>query len=54
MSEHAKMVEEVLDSGNLTKWEESFLMSLSDKLDRETPLSEREAEKLQEIYDERM
>lgn len=49
---HQEMVEELLDLGNLTKWEENFLASLAEKLtDADYRLSEREAEKLEEIYD---
>lgn len=47
-------IDELLDLGNLTKWEANFLENLSDKVDRaERPLTEGELEKLEEIYRER-
>lgn len=49
-----EMIEELLDRGNLTKWESSFLISLSDKVDRGHILSGYEQEKLREIHDERV
>lgn len=48
------MVEELFDLGNLSRWEDSFLVSVSDKLDRDIPLSEREEEKVREIYREKV
>lgn len=37
----------------LTKWEEDFLESVSDQLDRTGSLSERQAEILERIYAEK-
>lgn len=48
------MVEELLDLGNLTKWEMGFVESLSEKLDKGLRLSEREQEKLEEIHKARV
>jgi len=45
------------DGVNLSKWEEDFVESLSDQLERkknkDEPLSERQAEILERIYTER-
>lgn len=49
----AEMIEELLDSGAITKWEDSFLVSLVDRLDHDKPLTDLQLEKLQEIYDAR-
>ncbi len=47
------MVDDLMDRGNLTKWEQGFLYGLADKFDHSTRLSAREREKLEQIYDER-
>lgn len=43
-------LEECVNNGTLTKWEESFLTSLIDKLDRQHRISEQEQNKLEEIH----
>lgn len=53
MDDPKALVDELLNLGNLTRWEESFLVSLSDKVDRNIPLSEYEEDKLEEIFKER-
>lgn len=46
------MAEECLNEGkHLTKWEESFLESIIDKLERSCELSGREREILKTIHD---
>lgn len=47
-------VEALVDLGSLTKWEQNFLYGLHDKLDRGFLLTDREAEKLEEIERERL
>lgn len=49
-----EMVEELMDLGNLTKWEASFLISVGNKLEWGEDLTETELEKLTEIYRERV
>lgn len=44
-------VEACVDHGSLTKWEESFLVNLTDQLDRGRTISERQQELLSEIHD---
>ena len=43
-------IEECLNNGALTRWEESFLTSISDKVERGYGLSDREQEILQQIH----
>ena len=49
IADDRELVEELLNHGGASKWEESFLMSIADKLDHGYPLTEREQEKLGEI-----
>jgi hypothetical protein len=44
-------VEACADHGTLTKWESSFLVNLTDQLDRGRPLSDRQQEILTEIHE---
>jgi hypothetical protein len=45
------MITRCLNEGqDLSKWEEDFLMSLSDQLDRRGTLSERQEEILDRVY----
>ncbi len=39
--------------GKLSKWEEGFLFSVSDQLDRTGSLSEKQCETLEKIYQEK-
>jgi hypothetical protein len=51
--EYRVLLEHCLDQGNLTKWEDSFCVSLVDQLDRGRTLTERQAEILERIYTEK-
>jgi hypothetical protein len=46
-------VEASQQSGHLTKWEESFLESVSEQIEEHGSLSERQAEILERIYVEK-
>lgn len=51
MEENARdMIDELLDSGNLSKWEMGFIEWLSEKMDNGKDLSDNELEKLKEIH----
>lgn len=49
-------IETLLDLGTMTKWEESFVSAILDKLHHNPSyvLSEHELEKLEEIEDQRL
>lgn len=46
-------IEACLESSRITSWEQGFLESLSEDLDNGWELSERQAEILERIYNER-
>lgn len=48
------LIDELLDTGNLTMWEQSFIEYLSEKMDSGKDLSDNELEKLREIHNQRM
>ncbi len=52
---HRSWIDACLDESKkrLTKWEEGFIESISDQLDRTGSLSERQAEILERIYSEK-
>ena len=50
---YREWLERCLDEGNLTKWEDSFCVSLVNQLDRGRTLSEKQAETLERIYTEK-
>lgn len=44
------VIEECLDNGTLTKWESSFITSISDQLERGHDLSDRQVDILEGIH----
>jgi len=54
MNEWKEQVDHVLHFGNgLTAWEESFAESVSDQLAQGRPLTERQAEILRQLWEEK-
>lgn len=51
VAECREKVESCMDNGSISKWESSFLVGLTDKLDRGMIPSDREQEIVQEIHD---
>lgn len=49
-----EQIDTLLDTGNLTKWEYSFLTEMGDRIDRGYRLTDDQEEKIQEIVDTRL
>ena len=52
--EYRGYIEELADLGSLTKWEEAFISTLTARIDTDTPLTEDQIRKLEQIYNERV
>lgn len=53
-TELREQIEELMDVGNLTRWETSFLIDMAARIDGGRPLSEGQMEKLQQIIEAKL